>query len=596
MNRFPFAVAAQFLTLLNTKVAAEYAPPDVTGELEGKFLAPVQQVTEAIVQLIVNELKTGNAYLFYANTLRDLSHHSIAEEFRDHAVHETEHAEYLMRRLAAIAGTAQLPDIPSPPPVTTPAEIIDTMIRIEQEGIAKWRLLRSMIGDENPMRYQVEGFLVREQEHLDELQLLIPKPEGVPGDPPAPATATPPSAPAPAPAPVDAAKTAAIKLAARRLQERLPASKTASAPLTLKQRIKLAATALDAGGAPPIPPEMMPGSRSDAVSVPPGFMPEPMPEMPPEMGPDMIDPQALEQLAVEEQARDGEAQEAAAYFSEQSKAKDQQIQQMQQQLQQVSQQAQQAEQMRQQEEAAKMQAQQQAQLASSTANTALQQQLEMQGQALQSRQMTTQVLSQHDQLRQQLREVIDPPAPPPMDPAAAAGQQPAQPGAPPAEGAPPPAPAPGQEAMPKVAGPGSDVMLDAALDLATSKKPLFQVGVPAAIAVAGGALSYYTASKGGKERVDAARNMLQGAEAAYAQDRSHVNAVKLLAAKGALGAAEIHNDYPTATALAAAGTSYALGRKAVIGGENIKNMVQRMQAKSVKHNSMLVNPYKKPGA
>ena len=169
---FPLAAASAFF--LNLKLASNYAPPDVTGELEGQFLAPKAQVVDAIVQLIQNELKTGFAYQFYANTLRDLSRNGIAEEFLDHASEETEHADWLMQRLAVLAGTAQIPDVPAPPPVTDPLHIIQTMIRIEQEGIAKWRLLRSLIGDENPMRFKVEEYLTREQHHLDELWQLLP--------------------------------------------------------------------------------------------------------------------------------------------------------------------------------------------------------------------------------------------------------------------------------------------------------------------------------------------------------------------------------------------------------------------------------------
>jgi bacterioferritin (cytochrome b1) len=162
---------SSFLVWLKT---AAYAPPDTTGALEGKFNAPVAKVISAIKDIIQNELKTGFAYHFYGNNLRGQSHHSIAEEFEDHAADEAEHAEYLMRRLSVIAGPVQLEDVPAPPPASSPEQIIDTMIRIEQEGIAKWRLLLSLLGDDNPMHIKVEEYLSNEQEHLDELMQLRP--------------------------------------------------------------------------------------------------------------------------------------------------------------------------------------------------------------------------------------------------------------------------------------------------------------------------------------------------------------------------------------------------------------------------------------
>lgn len=151
-----------------------YAPPDFTGQLEGQFAAPKEQVVEALKASVENELKTGYAYMVYGNTLRDMSHHSVAEEFAAHASDEAEHADFLLRRLAVLAGAVDLPAIPPPPTLTDPMQIIQTMVRIEQEGIAKWRVLRALVGDEHPMRFKIEEYMTKELEHLDEVVQLLP--------------------------------------------------------------------------------------------------------------------------------------------------------------------------------------------------------------------------------------------------------------------------------------------------------------------------------------------------------------------------------------------------------------------------------------
>lgn len=157
--------------------SSEYAPPDQTGQLEGQFAVPVERVLEHMAKMVQNELKTQYSYMVYANSLRDFAHHSIAEEFEDHAHNETEHADFLLRRMAVLGGPIHVPDIPAPPAATDPADIIQTMVRIEQEGIQNWRILRQMVGDENPMKFKIEEYLTREQEHLDELWQLLPHQE-----------------------------------------------------------------------------------------------------------------------------------------------------------------------------------------------------------------------------------------------------------------------------------------------------------------------------------------------------------------------------------------------------------------------------------
>lgn len=219
----PLHEAADFFIRLRTfdKTAEEVAPPDATGTLEGQFAVPLEQVLQHLAMQVQAELKTNFAYMVYANSLRDLAHHSIAGHFEEHAHDETEHADWLLRRMGVLGGPINVPDIPAPHASTDAYDIIQTMIRMEQEGIENWRTLRQMIGDENPTKFKIEEYLTQEQEHLDELWQLMPheaNPALMPQTPQAGATPTttevpqvPPSAPDTSPAPADH-KTAAARV------------------------------------------------------------------------------------------------------------------------------------------------------------------------------------------------------------------------------------------------------------------------------------------------------------------------------------------------------------------------------------------------
>lgn len=216
--------------------SSTYAPPDETGELEGAFEVPVERVLEHLSQMVQNELKTNYAYMVYANSLRDFAHHSIAEEFESHADDETEHADWLLRRMGVLGGPIHVPDIPAPPAATEAEDIIQTMIRMEQEGIQNWRILRQMVGDENPTKFKIEEYLTQEQEHLDELWQLMPhtaNPQILSqraGMPMSEMPQAPPSAPDVNPAPLTGPETSKMAAAIRRMKTASDKLKTSEMP------------------------------------------------------------------------------------------------------------------------------------------------------------------------------------------------------------------------------------------------------------------------------------------------------------------------------------------------------------------------------
>ena len=167
-------------SFLRIKTAAKkVAPPDESGALEGQFSVPVEKALVIMGELVKNEFETLYAYHVYANSLRDLSHDSIAEHFEAHAEEELEHADFLLRRMSVLGGPIHVPDLQSPSASSNPVEIIKTMVRMEQEAVAGWKKLLAVVGD-NPMKVTIEDYAAKEQEHLDDLWQLLPHEENRP--------------------------------------------------------------------------------------------------------------------------------------------------------------------------------------------------------------------------------------------------------------------------------------------------------------------------------------------------------------------------------------------------------------------------------
>ena len=169
----PMLEIARYMTGLKT-AAKKVGPPDTTGVLEGQFAVPIEHALVLMGEIVKNEFETIYAYHVYAQSLRDLSHDSIAQHFEAHADEELGHADFLLKRMAVLGGPVSVPDVQAPMAVADPVEIIKIMIRMEQEAIEAWGRLHMAVGD-NPMRVTIEEYQAKEQEHLDDLWQLLPQ-------------------------------------------------------------------------------------------------------------------------------------------------------------------------------------------------------------------------------------------------------------------------------------------------------------------------------------------------------------------------------------------------------------------------------------
>lgn len=172
----PLEEAAAFYA--GIKKFAEWTdPPDMSGQLEGQFLVPVEQVLAKLKQVIAMKYRKAIAYHTYAQSFRDHAWRAIKIEFSEHAHDENEDATFYIKRAVALGGPVHMDEIEPPPPSTEPFGILRIMIRAEQEMIAAQRELLKLVGDENPMRVGIDEALHHDQHHLDELWQIMPSEE-----------------------------------------------------------------------------------------------------------------------------------------------------------------------------------------------------------------------------------------------------------------------------------------------------------------------------------------------------------------------------------------------------------------------------------
>jgi bacterioferritin (cytochrome b1) len=176
-NSIPINEAADFFYQL--KHAGFGDPPDETGELEGQFAAPVEVVLQAIAAVATSKLRLAMTYQIYSETIRHSSNTAVGEHLKEHAQNELEFADYLIRRATVLGGPVSLGSIETPPATTDFNAIIRILIRAEQETIHELAQLHQLMGS-NPMKFEVEAMMGKDQHHLDDLWQHLPHTANMP--------------------------------------------------------------------------------------------------------------------------------------------------------------------------------------------------------------------------------------------------------------------------------------------------------------------------------------------------------------------------------------------------------------------------------
>ena len=151
------------------------------GAVTEAYLADVDQVIDVLNEVLATEivcvLRYKNHYFMAPGVHGD----AVASEFLQHATEEQQHADQVARRIAQLGGN---PDL-DPAGLATRAHAayregddLDDMIRedlaAERVAIATYSEIIRWLGDDDPTtRRMMEEILAKEEEHADELAMLL---------------------------------------------------------------------------------------------------------------------------------------------------------------------------------------------------------------------------------------------------------------------------------------------------------------------------------------------------------------------------------------------------------------------------------------
>ncbi len=576
-----------------SKTAGLLDPPDETGELEGKFEVPVENVVALMQNAITQAMTLMQAAMLYESSVRG----PLMSPVRCVLSQNWDHRcviEYLTKRATTLAGPVHLGELEIPPASSNPIEIAKRMIRGEQEFIAALREVLLVVG-ENPMKTSIQGFMSSAQNRIDDYWRSLDPVAPAPTEPAPPVelsahealetpedegTETPEFQAAEqaagteqhAPALEGAPKTASVRSAPKSAAAgafRKAASAVGVLPKrTAREIFKLAYMGMSEGAGDPEAPMSSPTAGGE------------------------LEP--TNYLQAELEGRKAQEQGEAAYYRQQTQQVTQQVQQQEQQLTEFQTQLEQLQAQAGEAQAAIQQNQQQAMAANDEALRQSQIAANMRMGMQQMRSQIMQVASQ-DPAANAAAELQSPATGAPVDPtqqatavadAQLSGQPPAQEG--------PAAAAPGAEAAPTAAPPGGGLPAadtpaqapaegNGGLDMASaSPTSATKIGsvlesmkqkLPGILAggAAGGTLGYgYGRSLGGK--APGLRDKVQAMEADGS--KGFLGAMNLAAKKGQLLEAELAEKHPGAS------TAYQVGRGALAGAmagpvihENVKSLL-----------------------
>lgn len=149
-------------------------PINTDGTMEGKFAIPVPEMITVLNALLGREYGSWLTYTHYASILRQADREAVVPMFREHATEELGHAEKLVRRIVTLGGITTVEVHPVPQAAELP-DMISNLVSQEQEALALYRQALPKCGENEGTKQMIETIIEQEQEHADELWLLIPR-------------------------------------------------------------------------------------------------------------------------------------------------------------------------------------------------------------------------------------------------------------------------------------------------------------------------------------------------------------------------------------------------------------------------------------
>lgn len=166
---------------------SEFELPVATPQIEVEEVEDDEDEPSSIETLLqialVGEYQQWDLYTSYASRLKGHSRQSIADEFKAHADEETAHIELIQRYLVSMGAVPTLNRKPLPE-LTNNATIKDIVLlqlQFENDAVSLYQKILAVLPDNEALKLDIEGVLVKEQEHVHDLELLLKQQEVVSG-------------------------------------------------------------------------------------------------------------------------------------------------------------------------------------------------------------------------------------------------------------------------------------------------------------------------------------------------------------------------------------------------------------------------------
>lgn len=136
---------------------------------------PTDPTVSLLQVALVGEYQQWDLYTAYASRLQGQMRGEIVEEFKDHAEEELAHIELLQRYLVSMGQnpTLQRKALPDLPENATIKDIVQLQIRFEQDAVDLYKKILNVLPENDPLTLDIEGILLKEQEHVHDLELLL---------------------------------------------------------------------------------------------------------------------------------------------------------------------------------------------------------------------------------------------------------------------------------------------------------------------------------------------------------------------------------------------------------------------------------------
>ena len=152
------------------------AEPDTTGKFEGKFKISLSEMIRQLNRIVSAEYSQWMRYYHYYLVLRGHCRDALAEEFEEHAEEELGHLERVGMRVIALGGYPTV-NMEHPLLLKDTEEIIKELLYREQKGMALYKEVHALCGDNEGTRQILEGNMEQEQEHIDDLWRFLKHPD-----------------------------------------------------------------------------------------------------------------------------------------------------------------------------------------------------------------------------------------------------------------------------------------------------------------------------------------------------------------------------------------------------------------------------------